>query len=264
VRFSFRYTCPENECAARSGQKLENIVNKKFLILVVGLCGAASANAQDESFFTDASLLGPWDQGTFDLGYVHPDALQLAERYDSVMIDQPEVLVAAESKYKGAKGDHLKQLADVARLAMMERIEAGGFTIAHEPGPNVVFIRWAIADLYLKKKKRGILSYTPVGMVVHETRKAATRDLWKKIDIVELGLMIEWIDSVSGEVLSAGDARQGLRKAKGQKADLVTWQEVDALFLTVGEQTRCHLENNQLKEGEKRLDCDSLVVEPEV
>ena len=231
---------------------------------MLGLFGAASASTQENSFFTDPSLLEPWDQGTFDRGYVHPDIIQKSQGYDSVMIDQPEVFVAADSKYKGAKGDHLKQLADVARLTMIDSIEAGGYTITDEPGPNVVFIRWAIAELYLQKKKRGILSYTPVGMVVHTTRQAATRDLWKKIDIVELSLMIEWSDSVSGELLSAGDSRQGLRKAKGRKADMVSWQEVEALFLTVGEQTRCHMDNNELEEGKKRLDCDSIVVEPEV
>ena len=236
---------------------------KRLLVLMLGLCGAVTAVAQEESFFTDASLLAPWDQGTFTLGYVHPDALQIAERYDSVMVDQPEVLLAQDSKYNGAKGDHLKQLADVARLAMIERIEDGGWNVVDEPGPNVVYIRLAIADLYLQKKKRSILSYTPVGFVAHSTRQAMVQDVWKKIDIVELGLLIEWIDSVSGEVLSAGDARRGLRKAKGRKAELVSWQDIDALFLTIGEQTRCHLDNNRLPEAAKRTDCDSLVVEPE-
>ena len=237
---------------------------KRLVALMLGLCGAVSAVAQEESFFTDPSLLAPWDQGTFTLGYVHPDALQIAERYDSVMVDQPEVLLAQDSKYNGAKGDHLKQLADVARLAMIERIEDGGWNVVDEPGPNVVYIRLAIAELYLQKKKRSILSYTPVGFVAHSTRQAMVQDLWKKIDIVELGVLIEWIDSMSGEVLSAGDAKRGLRKAKGQKAELVGWDDIDALFLTIGEQTRCHLDNNKLPEGEKRTDCDSLVVEPEV
>jgi hypothetical protein len=224
----------------------------------------ASATAQDESFFTNPSLLEPWDQGTFDRGYVDPDITQIGQRYDSVLVDQPEIFMADDSKYKGAKPDHMKQLADTARLAMMERIEAGGWPIADGPGPNVVYIRWAISDLYLQKKKRGILSYTPVGFVVHTTRQAAVRDLWKKIDIVELGLKIEWTDSVSGEVLSAGKTNQGVRKAKGQKADLVSWEELDALFLTIGEQTRCHLDNNKLADAEKRTDCDSILIEPEV
>ena len=235
----------------------------RILLLILGSLSMASVSAQDESFFTDASLLGPWDQGTFDLGYVDPDILQKAQRYDSVMVDQPEIHIAADSKYKGAKGDHLKQLADVARLAMIERLEAGGWPVANEPGPNVVYMRFAISDLYLKKKKRRVLSYTPVGFVVHTTAQAAIRDLWKKIDIVELGVEIEWLDSVSGKILSAGLARKGARKTKGQKAELVSWEDLDALFKTIGEQTRCHMDNNKLPEGEKRQDCDSLVIEPE-
>ncbi len=238
-------------------------MTKRILLLILGSLSMASASAQDESFFTDASLLGPWDQGTFDLGYVDPDILQTAQRYDSVMVDQPEIHIAADSKYKGAKGDHLKQLADVARLAMIERLEAGGWPVANEPGPNVVYMRFAISDLYLKKKKRRVLSYTPVGFVVHTTAQAAIRDLWKKIDIVELSIKIEWLDSVSGEVVSAGVARKGARKTKGQKAELVSWEDLDALFSTIGEQTRCHMDNNKLPEGEKRQDCDSLVTEPE-
>ena len=237
---------------------------KGLPLLVLGLCSALSVTAQEQSFFTEPSLLKPWDQGTFDLGYVDPDILQKMQRYNSVMVDQPEIFIADDSKYKGAKPDHLKQLVDTARLAMRERLAAGNWAVAEEPGPNVVFMRWAINDLYLNKKKRGLLSYTPVGFVVHTTAQAAIRDLWKKIDIVEFGLKIEWLDSVSGEVLSAMQGMYGARKSKGQKVDLFTWEEFDALFQTIGEQSRCHFDNNRLAEGEKRLDCDSLVVEPEV
>lgn len=224
----------------------------------MGLYWTVSVSAQDGGFFTDPSLLKPWDQGTFDLGYVDPDILQKAQRYNAVMVDQPEIKIAADSKYKSAKGDDLKQLADVGRLAMIERLEAGGWEVVEEPGPDVVYMRWAIFDLQLKKKKRGVLSYTPVGFVVHTTAQAAIQDLWKKVNILELGLMIEWLDSQSGGVLSAGLARRGT----GDKSQLVSWEELDALFKTIGEQTRCHMDNNKLPEGKKRLDCDSIVIEP--
>jgi hypothetical protein len=155
----------------------------------------------------------------------------------------------------------MKQLVDTARMATIERLEAGNWAVVDEPGPNVVYMRWAIDELYLKKKKRGILSYTPIGIVVHATVQASIRDLWKKIDIVELGLKIEWVDSVSGEVLSAGKVKRGIRKSKGQKAELVSWEELDALFRTIGEQTRCHMDNNRVADQEKRIDCDSILVE---
>ena len=235
---------------------------KRILILVFAICTAGLANAQEDSFFTNPSLLGHWGPPTFDVGYVHPDIINIAQRYDSVMVDQPEILMSEESRYDGAKPDHLKQLADVARLAMIERLEAGDWDVTDKAGPNVVFLGWAISDLYLKKKKRSVLTYTPVGMVVHTTYQAAIRDLWKKIDIVELNLKIEWLDSVSGEVIAAGSTKRGARKAKGQKWKLVSWEELDALFKTMGEQTRCHLDNNKLPADAKREDCDLIVIEP--
>lgn len=218
---------------------------------------AAPASADKQSFFTDASLLEPWDRGVFDLHYAHPQIVEKARHYKAVMIDQPEIHIAADSKYQGAKGDHLKQLADVGRLAMAERLEAGGWPVVDEAGPRVIFLRWAV-DLSLKKKPRGILSYTPAGFLVHETSQAMIKDLWKKVDIVGFGLKIEWLDSVTGEVLSAGTISRGVAEGKA----LVSWEELDATFKTMGEQTRCHLDNKRLPEGNKRQDCDDIVIQP--
>jgi len=238
-------------------------MTKKMFVTLLGLFVMGSVSAQEESFFTDPSVLEPWEKGTFDYGWVRPDVKDWAVKYDSVMIDQPEVFVAADSKYRGAKPDHLKLLSDTARAAVAESMEAGGFAVVEGPGPNVVYIRWALDDLYLKKKKRGFLSYTPIGAVAHGVRQATIEDLWEKIDINEMGLKIEWLDSTTGELISAGSASQGLRKAKGQKADLVTSEELHALFRTIGEQTRCHMENNKIPATEHE-DCDAIIVEPVV
>ena len=238
---------------------------KKFLILAVGLCTAATAFGQDNDFLTDYSLLEPNVEGKFVLHkYFDVNVVRRMADYNAIFVDQPEIFVAADSKYKGAKGDQLKALADVARLATMERLEANGYTIATEPGPDVLYFRWAITDLYLQKKKRGILSYTPVGFVVHATAQAAVRDLWKKIDIAELRLEIEFSDFVTGEILGAAVTRRhGLRKAKGQKAEIVSWQHLDALFQTVGERFACVLDNVKIPESEWTT-CDEIWIEPEV
>ena len=97
--------------------------------------------------------------------------------------------------------------------------------------------------------------------MVHATAQAAMSDLWKKVNITDLGLMIEWVDSETGEVLSAGQASRG-GKAGHSKDPLVSWEELDALFQTIGEQTRCHMDNNRLPDSEKREDCDSIAIEP--
>jgi hypothetical protein len=240
-------------------------MTKKLLIAVFALFGAASAFGQNNDFLTDYSLLEPNTEGRFvSLRYFDPNVIQKLADYKAVLVDQPEIFIAADSKYKGAKGDQLKALADVARLATIERLEAGGYTIATEPGPDVLYMRWAITDLYLQKKKRGILSYTPLGMVVHATKSAAVRDLWKKIDIAELSMEMELSDLVTGELLGAAVTnRQGLRKAKGQKAELVSWQELDALFMTVGERLSCILDNARIPESEW-TPCHDIWIEPEV
>lgn len=239
-------------------------MTRRILVLTLGLCAMASAAAQDNDFLTDYSLLIPNEGKFVSLRYFDDNLLQRMADYSSVFVDQPEIFIAADSKYKGAKGDQLKALADVARLSTMGRFEANGYTIATEPGPNTLYFRWAITDLYLQKKKRGILSYTPLGMVVHATAQAAVRDLWKKIDIAELSLEGEFSDFVTGEILGAAVTRQiGLRKAKGQKADLVSWQELDALFLTVGERLSCVLDAANTPESEWRV-CADIWIEPEV
>ncbi len=255
----FGYNHPENEFAAHSDNKWENTVTKKFLILVVGLCGAASAGGQDIGFLTDYSLLETRERELANRIYIVPDLMERLKDYNAFLVDQPEIFIAPDSKYKGAKPDQLKLLADTVRLATIERLEAGGYPVTEEPGPGVMYMRFAVAHLYLKKKKRGLLSYTPMGFVVHSTMQAAVRDLWKKIDIVELSLEMEFADSVTGEVLAAGTSPHGMRKAKGQKQDLVTWEELDAVIRTIGERMRCQLENAKTPRSEWSV-CSDIII----
>lgn len=238
---------------------------KRFLIMVIGLCFTASAVAQNNDFLTDYSSLEKAEEGRFVKKiFLAPNAVRRTADYDGILVDQPEIFIAADSKYKGAKGDQLKQLADVARLSTIARLEADGRNIVDEPGTDTVYIRWAITDLYLQKKKRGILSYTPAGFVVHATKSAVTRDLWKKIDIAELRIEIEVSDVVTGEVLMAGISRkQGFRKQKGEKADIVSWQDLDALFETVGARISCNLAN-AASPKEEWENCALIWIEPEV
>lgn len=239
-------------------------MTKKMLIAVLALFGATSAFGQNNDFLSDYSLLEPFDGDLVTDRYFDPNVVQRLADYKAVLVDQPEIFIAADSKYKGAKGDQLKALADVARLSTIEQLEAGGYTVATEAGPDVLYMRWAITDLYLQKKKKGFLAYTPIGFVVHATKNAATRDLWKKIDIAELSMEMELSDMVTGEILAAAvTTRQGLRKAKGQKAEIVSWQELDSLFETVGARLTCILDAAGTPESEWKS-CGDIWIEPEV
>jgi hypothetical protein len=237
-------------------------VTKRILILVAGLCAAASAAGQEIGFLTDYSLLEARERDIANRIYVVPDLRERLKDYNAFLVDQPEIFIAPDSKYTGAKGDQLKLLADTVRLATNERLEAGGYLIVEEPGPGVMYVRFAVAHVYLKKKKRGLLSYTPMGFVVHSTMQAAVRDLWKKIDIVELSLEMEFSDSVTGEILAAGTSPHGMRKSKDQKQDLVTWEELDAVIRTVGERMRCQLDNARTPRSEWHV-CTDIIITAE-
>ena len=228
---------------------------------MVGLCSTASAAGQDIGFLTDYSKLEAREADMINRVYIVPDLWERLPDYHAFLVDQPEIFIAPDSKYKGAKGDQLKLLADTVRLATIERLEAGGYPVTEEPGPGVMYMRFAVAHLYLKKKKRGLLSYTPMGFVVHSTMQAAVRDLWKKIDIVELSMEIEFVDSVTGEILAMGTSPHGMRKSKGQKQDLVTWEELDAVIQTVGERIRCQLDNAKTPRNDWKV-CTDIVIEP--
>ena len=227
------------------------------LFLIFPIVGWGS----DSGFLDDYSILESRAGDEIDRVYIAPGTEERLADYSAVLVDQPEVFMSPESKYGGAKPDHLKMLADSMRLTLVERLEEdGGYEIVEEAGPGVVYVRWAITDLYLKKKKRGFLSYTPIGFVVHATAQAAIRDVWKKIDMVELNIEVEFVDGVTGDVLAAIVAERGARKTDDQKQELVSWEELDATINTFGLRLRCSLDNARI-EASSREDCTQIVVE---
>jgi hypothetical protein len=235
---------------------------KKWLVTTVLTTLPFAGWGAESGFMDDYSMLERRDE--FNRVYIAPVTRELLAEYDygSVMVDQPEVFMSPDSQYKGAKPDHTKTLADTARLALIERLEDGGYAVVDQVGPGVVYVRWAISDLYLKKKKRNILSYTPIGFVVHTTARAAIRDLWRKIDIVELKIEAEFIDGANGNLLGAWVLERGTRKAKGRKQVLVSWEELDATMQTFGQRMRCHLDNSRVDESQQQ-DCSQILIEVE-
>jgi len=236
----------------------------RIILAVAASMIALPTMAQDSGFLSDYSLLQTRGGDTaVDRVYIKDGIMERLADYNAIMVDQPEIIIADDTKYKGAKPEALKQLADTMRLAMMDRLEAGGYNVTDEAGQNVMYMRWAVTNLYLEKKKRGIFSYTPLGAVVHATHQAAIKDLWKKIDIVEMTVEVELLDSASGEVLAAVVDSSGHRKDKKAdiKEDPVTWEELDAQMRTYGERVRCQLDNARLPEA-NRQNCVAIVIEP--
>ena len=221
---------------------------------------SAERHAVDEArfsgFLDDYSKLEPNPEMVTDLIYIVPGHEEKVAGFDSIMIDQPEIFIHPESKYKGMKPDDMKVLSDNLRELMVEKLK-GHYTIVEETGPNVLYFRMAFSGLYLKKKRsKNPLAYTPVGLLTRGVKKAVTRDITKKISLVEANIEGQILVSMTGEVIGSIVVQRGVHKDKerGQKEDPTSWDELDEIIDRAGTRLACRIGNTRLPEGQ-RIDC---------
>ncbi len=237
-----------------------------ILIIVVFLAFMQTSFAQDSGFLTDYSKLEDNFEsgGEFIRGYIHPGGLNKLSGYEAIMIDQPEISLAADSKYKSVKPDDLVVLAESMRAVLDEKLLEDYFVVDH-PGPEVLLLRTAASNLYLQKAKRGVLGYTPIGAAVHAVKQSRTNDIIKKISFVEITMEFELLDSQSGEVIAAFINQRGQRKdkQKKQKMESSSWQVLLDHFGIFGSRLNCALDNARAAETEHK-DCIELFPDPEI
>lgn len=225
-----------------------------LVAVAVGLAGPATGLAADpvfdQSFLTDYSKLQPRaiENGT-ELIYVAPGAVERLAKYNGVMVDQPEVLVSPASDYKGAKPDDLLAVANAMRDGLTGRLKNGGYNVVEAAGPGIIYIRLALTDLQLKKKKRGILGYTPIGAVVKLGRDAL-EDMMEKYDIMNMAIQAELTDSQTHDVLAAAVAVRG----GGEKPVRIDFDQLDAEMADFGSRLRCRLDNARAP-ADQQIDC---------
>jgi hypothetical protein len=229
--------------------------------LLVNTCIAAlgglsfAAGAADGDF--DRTFLGdytklvatPSAQGT-DHIFVAPGAIERLAKYGGVMVDQPEILISPKSDYKGAKPADLAAIAALMRQRLGERLIQGGYKVAEAPGPGVIYVRVALTDLQLKKKKRGVLGYTPIGFVV----KAGTdlvKDMMGKYDIMGMVIQAEVTDSQTEEVFGAIVAERAGTEGEPLRMD---FEEFAGQMQEFSSRLRCRLDNSRVPEAQ-RIDC---------
>jgi hypothetical protein len=236
-------------------------VSGLIVSLVLGAPAASGAEGtfpvEDEFLSVDLDQLtqkSSVEHGV-DLAYEPPGTIERLAKYNKIMVDQPEVFLAKDSKYRGMKPDNAKAIVDLIRGRVTENMANRGYTVVEESGPDVLYLRLGLTDLYLQKKKRGILTYTPVGRVAHIGAELVM-DMMSKVDIIEMALQAELQDSESEEVLAAMVIKRGARKDKetGQKLERMDFDEFRAVLQEYGVRFSCRLENTKLPEPQ-RIDC---------
>ena len=182
-----------------------------------------------------------------------PGAAAKRADYTKIMIDQPEIFIAEDSVYKGMKPDDALAIAETLRKAIADNMTV--LTVVDKPGPDVLYMRLALSDVHLKKKKRNLLTYTPVGFVAHAAMSAAVNDAMKKVDLVGVNIEGESLNAETGEYL--GSLLIKLAPPEKATSDQASWENTLHRFDSMGKQLDCRFRNNKLPES-KREDCKIL------
>ena len=201
----------------------------------------------DSGFLDDYSRLEVVDGG--DRVYINPSFVQNGARYDSVMIDVPEIFISSDSKYRGMKANDMAAWAESFREAIIAEM-GDSYNVVETPGDGVLFVSLALSEVHLKKAKRGIFSYTPLGAVVHATRSAMEKDFQNKISLIALTVELEVTDSQSGEIMGQSV------EMRGSKKEPTSWDEVSALMLSYGARLSCRMGNTRRDE---QVNCRELL-----
>jgi len=220
-------------------------------VVIAATAVIAAENIIQSGFMTDYSQLKKVDDSISDYRYVADGALDKVAQYNAVMVDQPEIFIAADSPYSGAKPKHLDALAEAIRAGVIAALSED-YTIVDKPGPDVMYIRAALTNLRLTKKKKSVLGYTPIGLVGGAVVGAATSDLAKKANLQDVVLEAEVYDSMTEERLVALIDKRG----EGREAP-ASWEELEDAMLRYGKLVHCRLSNARVAEGD-RLDCAAV------
>ena len=182
--------------------------------------------------------------------YQTAEGVEVLKRYEAIMIDQPEIIVAPTSKYKGMKPDDMKLIADTLRAILVGQLERSNYRLVSTPGPDTVFLRTSMTDVHLKKKRKRLMNFTPVGLAVGVVT-SPLKDVMDKIDLQQVTLEVEMLDSQTGERLAAYVEKAG---SATKKKEWTSWDE----FLTAtekgGARLACRLNNASLSVN-ARKDC---------
>jgi Protein of unknown function (DUF3313) len=192
----------------------------KFKELIIGLfvfsLTSTAAHAGNSGFLDDYAGLIPDPDRAGALRYIK-EGVSLGS-YNKIAIAPVEIWYAPDTDYKGISPDDLKLLADTFRELIIKELEPD-YPVVGSAGPGVLGVRLAITNVKMKKKKRHLLNYTPIGFGLYTLKDIAGANVKLKDAIIE----VELVDSVSGERLGALLDQQKETAKKGK----ASWEELE-------------------------------------
>lgn len=144
--------------------------------------------------------------------------------YTKVYLDPILVWYHADAEYKGIDPNELQVVTEAMRAIIVDTLEPD-YPVVSKPGPGVLRVRLAITDVQAQKRKKSLLRFTPVGMVVTGAKMAMGAD--SNVDLTEATIEAELLDGQSGEQLAVLVDR--LNDGVGEnKASKISWDAIQA------------------------------------
>ncbi len=232
------------------GSLIRIISSMSLLLLFFSV--AIAKGLPESGFLDDYSKLGPSPVEDNALTYEAPGAWESLRNYDSLMVDQPEIILAPDSK-KGLKPDEAKLIADTLRMTLVTALERGQYRLVTTPGPKTLYIRVGITNVYLNKKRKKLINFTPIGLVVN-LALTPFKDIMDKVLLAEATFEAELLDSETAEQFGMLLVKSGERKNKKQ---FTSWKEFTAALEIRGRRLACRLDNGRLPQSERK-DCGAI------
>lgn len=201
-------------------------INSVFFGALFLLASATTKAAEQQysGFLDDYPKLTPDKDRRGALAYQNPK--YNPGDYSKFAIEPVLIWYHPDSKYKGIDPGDLKTLADAFRDTLIEQL-SDDYPVVAQYGPGIAIIRIAITDVRAKKKKRGVLGYTPAGLVVTTAMAAAG----KNISLQDAALEVELLDSQTGERMGFILDRQSLSNPSKKKSKQKTsWKDIQETF----------------------------------
>ncbi len=223
-----------------------------MLVITLGLLVGPFHNGIAQEVFSGwlEDYSGFEQQREYVFLYQTAEGVEVLARYEAIMIDQPEIIVAPTSKYKGVKPDDMKLIADTLRMVLVKELERSNFRLVTTPGPETLFLRPAMTDIHLKKKRKRIVQFTPIGLVA-TLATTPFKDVMDKIDLQQVTLEIELLDSQTEDRLGAFVEKAG---SATKKKEWTSWDEFLTATEADGARLACRLNNAALSANAK-FDC---------
>ena len=168
----------------------------KRSLLIAGLLSMSlhQAIAADSKFIDNMPQLAKDSERAGAMIWTKPGMNRAV--YTKVMIEPITIFISPNSEYQDLDANELKALADGFNETLIKTLEPE-IAVLNKAGPGVMYMRAALTNVKLAKKKRGLLSYTPIGLVATAVADAAGA----RISLKDAAVEIEMLDSTTGERL---------------------------------------------------------------